>query len=513
MGSRNNLHVASSAHANSDVSGLGGAVRVKAAYATARYNRETKQLRRQNQHYRDGIIRTKRFRETVEFYAKKHYGNKKTSRRVDINPELHLAVEVREILERKAFPAYSYDQNGVFLTKILDKDDYSRLDAGEYYAYRLDVLSNFDACMNFMIQGFTAALKLTMNHYPASRKKGRLKHMLAVAFVDQINRRSARDVQVGAQYNFIEDPSLLREVSGTAGAMALLDECYDIVERIDAGLLDYEAYNGEEYQQPAAYPAIDEYEMQEFTRWYKDEVYYDLADFFATFDESATCSYDFMASFMMEMKEHLQKMETPFGGNSSSVNHLQNEVRTPACHIEMVVDAKNDIRKKGQILAALAYCVNLAWESAPDSQTLGAWELYRFTVDHWFLQLKDGRDVGPLPDDEALFGDESVLSEIFWNEPDAVAFLEPALAVYSHAKAIQENMEVEYAGGNATPMWNFKRGEWWDGQNILYGAAVAGGDFHMTVDYMYSEVRDYRKAAVEHDQNMLKPYRPSATPG
>lgn len=85
--------------------------------------------------------------------------------------------------------------------------------------------------------------------------------------------------------------------------------------------------------------------------------------------------------------------------------------------------------------------------------------------------------------------------------------------MYSHAKAIQENMEVEYAGGNATPMWNFKRGEWWDGQNILYGAAVAGGDFHMTVDYMYSEVRDYRKAAVEHDQNMLKPYRPSATPG
>ncbi|MBD7948786.1 hypothetical protein [Psychrobacter communis] len=174
---------------------------------------------------------------------------------------------------------------------------------------RKEVLGNFDGCLNFMIMGFTAALKLTMDHYPAQPPhKGSLKHYLAREFVDQINRRSARDVEVGAQLNFIEDPDLLLETNGTFETMKLLDECYSIIEKIEGGLVKYEAFNDENYVSPAAYPAINEQEAAEFMARYRAETHNELANFFIGFDPDAIDSLDFMCNVMLEMKGHLLQL-------------------------------------------------------------------------------------------------------------------------------------------------------------------------------------------------------------
>lgn len=509
MGKKNNLHVASSTPIG------GGAVVVDRGGAAILERMRYNQQYRENVAARGQIIadisNANHYREMMNIISKREYGNKKTSRRLEVMPELHLLVEIREILSRGAFPKYYYDKNGSRITRMVDKNAYSHLEAGEYCLYRKEVLGNFDGCLNFMIMGFTAALKLTMDHYPAQPPhKGSLKHYLAREFVDQINRRSARDVEVGAQLNFIEDPDLLLETNGTFETMKILDECYSIIENIEGGLVKYEAFNDENYVSPAAYPAINEQEAAEFMARYRAETHNELANFFIGFDPDAIDSLDFMCNVMLEMKGHLLQIDTPFG-DGSAVNYSASSMKNAGAHIEMSVDAKNCIRKKGQILAALAYCLEQAWIIAPDSQTLGSWELYRFTVDHWFINLVNGWDVGALPDDEVLFNDEGLLTEIFWNEPDAVELLALPVSVYSHAKQIMQSMEAEYDAGNM-PMWNFKRDEWWDGQIIMPEMAVDGSDYRMTVDTMYSEVNQYLKEAVEANMNILKPYRAKSTP-
>lgn len=509
MGKKNNLHVASSTPIG------GGAVVVDRGGAAMldrmRYNQQYRASVAERGQAIADISNANHYREMMNIISEREYGNKKTSRRLEVNPELHLLVEIREILSRGSFPKYHYDKNGSRITRVMDKNAYNQLEAGEYCLYRKEVLGNFDGCLNFMIMGFTAALKLTMNHYPAQPPhKGSLKHILAREFVDQINRRSARDVQVGAQLNFIEDPELLLETNGTSETMKLLDECYSLIESIAGGLIKYEPFNDETYLAPAEYPSLDDQEAAAFMAKYRGEVHNDLANFFIGFDPDATNSLDFMSNVMLEMKGHLLQIDTPFG-DGAAVNYDASSMKNAGAHIEMSVDAKNCIRKKGQILAALAHCMELAWNLAPDSQTLGSWELYRFTVDHWFMNIVNDWDVGALPDDEALFDNEELLSEIFWNEPDALDLLRPAINVFSHAKQIMLSMEAEYAAGNM-PMWNFKRGEWWDGQIIMPEVALDGSDYHMTVETMYSAVNGYLKDAVEANRNMLKPYRAKSTP-
>lgn len=510
MGTRNNLHVASSTPIG------GGAVVVDRGGAAMLDRMRYNQQYRSNVAARGQVIadisNANHYREMMNIISEREYGNEKTSRRLEVNPELHLLVEIREILSRGAFPKYHYDKNGSRITRLLDKNAYNQLEAGEYCLYRKEVLGNFDACLNYMITGFTAALRLTMEHYPAQPPhKGGLKHRLAREFVDQINRRSARDVQVGAQLNFIEDPELLLETNGTFDTMRLLDECYSLVESLEDGLIKYESFDNEAYITPAPYPALDDQEAAAFMDRYRGEVYNDLANFFVSFDPDATNSLDFMCNVMLEMKGHLLQIDTPFG-DGFATNYNASSMKNAGAHIEMTVDAKNNIRKKGQILAALAYCMELAWTLDPTTQTLGSWELYRFTVDNWYMNLINGWDIGALPDDEALFDNQELLSEIFWNEPDALALLMPAVEVYSHAKRIMLSMEAEYEDGNK-PMWNFKRGEWWDGQIIMPEMALDGGDYRMTVETMYTEVNAYLEDAVEANRNILKPYRGKSTPG
>lgn len=511
MGTRNNLHVASSTPIG------GGAVVVDrggAAYLdTARYNRD----HRANVAARGQVIadisNANHYREMMDIVSEREYGNKKTSRRLEVMPELHLLVEIREVLSRGAFPKYHYDRDGSRITRLIDKNSYNVLEAGEYCLYRKEVLGNFDSCLNFMVIGYTKALSLIMDHYPAtpSKNKGTLKHFLAREFVDQINRRSMGDVQSGAQLNFIEDPDLLLETSGTFEAMTLLDNCYSLVESIEDGLLKYEPFSGESYIAPSAYPSFDDQAAASFMSRYRGEVKNELSNFFMGFDPGATASLDYMCNVMLEMKGHLVQMETSFG-DGYSASHKDSSVKNAGTHIEQSVDALNRIRKKGQILASLSYCIQQAWQIAPDSQTLSCWELYRCTAEHWYFNLMNGWDIGALPDEEALFQNEALLSEIFWNNADAIEILNPAVNVFAHAKSIMESMEIVHEEGDL-PMWNFKRNEWWDGQIIMPGMAEDGSDYRMTVETMYSAVNTYLKEAVETNVSTLKPYRARATPG
>lgn len=452
------------------------------------------------------LINVRHHTQMMDIAAEREYGNKKTSRRFELNPRFHLLAELSEVLKRGAFPRYEYYPGEFDMVRLLDANDYDKRRAAEYYYARSTELSALDATITVMIEGYSKALAEIIDNYrfDIHGKPCNMSDLLFRELVDQTHRRTRAYVEAGLQLNTIEDPELISEVSGCSEALELLYRAYARIEDIESGLAGYVPFSDELYFSPSEIPMRSERAVDVFMAGYEQQVNSDFSDFFSGFDQNAVGHLDYMGNFMLQIKKCLSEVRTEHGqGSSAHFDYLR--MRDADAHVMMTVDAINDIRKKGNFLAALAYCIELAWSKAPEVQTATSWIIYKNNAAYLLQCAMEGWITTSMPDTEPLMRDDSLLSEIFPINPDPSDVFSGVLAVFEHAKRVMIKMESEHEKGHL-PMWNFKRREWWDGQLIEKGGNKDGSNLRFMVQDAYEMSDEMEKAKRSNLHSAMSSY-------